>query len=189
MSDTSCAERAPEQRAARIVHAHDRKTTLRVRDDAVAALGARVHLLGAGVERVIEVIARRRRMRSTELHALLVIAAAESGGDAATPGDLAQALRLTTGAITGIVDRLVRAGHVRRHPDGADRRRVRLACREAGREVTAELLGTLGNHASGVLTSLAPDELAIIDRVFDELATALTAYLLSPQARTAGEQL
>lgn len=188
MSDTSCADRARagtdhEDRAARMVHAHDHATVLPVRENGVTALGTRVHLLGAGVERVVEVIARRQQMRSTEVHALVVIAAAEAGGVPATPGDLAQTLRLTTGAITGIVDRLVRSGHVRRDPDRADRRRIRLGCREAGRAVAAELLDTLGHRASGVVGALSVDELAVVDRVLGELATALTAYLPSPEAR------
>jgi DNA-binding MarR family transcriptional regulator len=183
LSETSCADAAREDRAARMVHAHDRPTLLPVPDDGVAALGTRVHLLGAGVERVVEVVARRRRMRPTEAHALLVIAAAEAGGLPATPGDLAQTLRLTTGAITGIVDRLVRSGHVRRDPDRADRRRIRLGCREPGRDVAGELLATLGHCASGVVGALTRDELDVVDRVLGELATALTAYLLSPQAQ------
>jgi DNA-binding MarR family transcriptional regulator len=39
-------------------------------------------------------------------------------------GDLAHASRLTTGAITAVIDRLERAGYVRRVPDPSDRRRV-----------------------------------------------------------------
>jgi DNA-binding MarR family transcriptional regulator len=39
-------------------------------------------------------------------------------------GDLAEASRLTTGAITAVVDRLERAGLARRVPDQTDRRRV-----------------------------------------------------------------
>jgi DNA-binding MarR family transcriptional regulator len=182
LSDTSCADPAREDRALWQPTAGD-GATLPLRDDPVAALGTRVHLLGAGVARVVEVIARRRRMRSTEVHTLVVIAAAEAGGVPVTPGDLAQTLRLTTGAITGIVDRLVRSGHVRRDPDRADRRRIRLGCREPGRDVAAELLDTLGHRASGVVGALTPDELAVVDRVLGELATALTAYLLSPEAR------
>jgi len=41
-----------------------------------------------------------------------------------TPGWLAQMTGLTTGAVTGMIDRLERAGYVRREPDPADRRRV-----------------------------------------------------------------
>jgi DNA-binding MarR family transcriptional regulator len=39
-------------------------------------------------------------------------------------GDLAEASRLTTGAITAVIDRLERAGLARRVPDPTDRRRV-----------------------------------------------------------------
>ena len=39
-------------------------------------------------------------------------------------GDLAHASRLTTGAITAVIDRLERAGYARRVPDPSDRRRV-----------------------------------------------------------------
>src|SRR5579862_8285253 len=39
-------------------------------------------------------------------------------------GDLAEASRLTTGAITAVIDRLERAGLAQRVPDPSDRRRV-----------------------------------------------------------------
>jgi DNA-binding MarR family transcriptional regulator len=39
-------------------------------------------------------------------------------------GELAHASRLTTGAITAVIDRLERGGYVRRVPDPSDRRRV-----------------------------------------------------------------
>src|SRR3954466_12362349 len=42
----------------------------------------------------------------------------------ATPGWLAQMTGLSTGAVPGVVDRLERAGYVRREPDPKDRRRV-----------------------------------------------------------------
>jgi hypothetical protein len=42
----------------------------------------------------------------------------------ATPSQLAESTGLTTGAITGIVDRLERAGFARRAPNPADRRSV-----------------------------------------------------------------
>ncbi|HEY4063047.1 MAG TPA: MarR family transcriptional regulator [Puia sp.] len=41
-----------------------------------------------------------------------------------TAGDLAKATRLTTGAITNVIDRLEKAGYVRRGPDPKDRRKV-----------------------------------------------------------------
>jgi DNA-binding MarR family transcriptional regulator len=41
-----------------------------------------------------------------------------------TAGELAKATRLTTGAITAMVDRLEKAGFVKRSPDPKDRRKV-----------------------------------------------------------------
>ena len=51
----------------------------------------------------------------------------EAGEELLTAGDLASRLHVTTGAMTGIVNRLERAGYVTRRPDPADRRRVRIA--------------------------------------------------------------
>jgi DNA-binding MarR family transcriptional regulator len=42
----------------------------------------------------------------------------------ATPGRLAEMTRLSTGAVTGVVDRLERAGYATRTQDPQDRRRV-----------------------------------------------------------------
>ena len=41
-----------------------------------------------------------------------------------TAGELAKATRLTTGAITNLIDRLQKAGFVKRSPDAKDRRKV-----------------------------------------------------------------
>jgi DNA-binding MarR family transcriptional regulator len=47
-----------------------------------------------------------------------------SGG--MTAGELADAVGLTTGAVTGVIDRLERVGFARRVSDPADRRRVKV---------------------------------------------------------------
>jgi DNA-binding MarR family transcriptional regulator len=55
-------------------------------------------------------------------------------------GDLAEASRLTTGAITAVVDRLERAGLARRVPDPADRRRVLVELTPKAYESAMELM-------------------------------------------------
>ena len=55
-------------------------------------------------------------------------------------GDLAQESRLTTGAITAVIDRLERAGLARRVPDPADRRRVLVEPTERAVEFANELM-------------------------------------------------
>jgi DNA-binding MarR family transcriptional regulator len=58
----------------------------------------------------------------TDLHCINIIE--NSGGLAA--GELAAKAGLTTGAVTGVIDRLERAGYARRVSDPADRRRVKV---------------------------------------------------------------
>jgi DNA-binding MarR family transcriptional regulator len=55
-------------------------------------------------------------------------------------GDLAEASRLTTGAITAVIDRLERAGYARRVPDPSDRRRVLVEMTPKAGEAAMELM-------------------------------------------------
>jgi DNA-binding MarR family transcriptional regulator len=66
--------------------------------------------------------AERLGLNRTDLHAINIIE--NSGGLSA--GELAAQAGLTTGAVTGVIDRLEGAGYARRVPDPADRRRVKL---------------------------------------------------------------
>jgi DNA-binding MarR family transcriptional regulator len=66
--------------------------------------------------------AERLGINRTDLHAINIIE--NSGG--LTAGELAREAGLTTGAVTGVLDRLERAGYARRVADPADRRRVKL---------------------------------------------------------------
>lgn len=75
-----------------------------------------------------------------------------------TAGDLAQRVSLTTGAITGVIDRLERAGLARRIPDPQDRRRV-----------VVELLGD-------------PERERAIDQLYVAMGQAITQLLLSYSA-------
>jgi DNA-binding MarR family transcriptional regulator len=58
-----------------------------------------------------------------------------------TAGQLAQESGLSTGAITGVIDRLERSGYARRVPDPSDRRRVLVELTEKAMQLTWELMG------------------------------------------------
>jgi DNA-binding MarR family transcriptional regulator len=66
--------------------------------------------------------AERLGLNRSDLHCLNIIE--NSGG--LTAGELAGEAGLTTGAVTGVIDRLERAGYARRISDPADRRRVKV---------------------------------------------------------------
>jgi DNA-binding MarR family transcriptional regulator len=79
-------------------------------------------------------------------------------------GQLAELTGLSTGAITGIVDRLEHAGHVRRERDPADRRRVIIQPvpqPELAREVT-RIFESLGQAMSWVSERYSDEQLAVI---------------------------
>src|SRR5580700_8824106 len=64
-------------------------------------------------------VARRLGIASTDLECLDYL-----GRGPIAAGELAELTGLTTGAITGVIDRLERAGLARRSRDVADRRKV-----------------------------------------------------------------
>lgn len=81
-----------------------------------------------------------------------------------TAGQLAEATGFTTGAITGIVDRLEKAGLVKREPNPNDRRSVIIqAVRDEGRSKRAvALFRPLTNAMANLRQSYSEQELALI---------------------------
>ena len=79
-----------------------------------------------------------------------------------TAGELAEMTGLTTGAITGVVDRLEAAGYVRREDDPADRRRVFLRLISKGYREIGRLFESLSAAANELSTRYNDRELATI---------------------------
>ena len=71
--------------------------------------------------------AQRLGVSETDLHCLNII---ENAGGV-TAGELASQSGLTTGAVTGVIDRLEKRGFARRVADPADRRRVKVEVTKA----------------------------------------------------------
>lgn len=115
-------------------------------------------------------LARRMRMHPTDLSAMNHIAASDG---CLGPRELSTRLGITPAAMTDVVDRLEAAGHLQRHRDTADRRRVRLVpTASASAEVSRELRRLLG-ALDGLTADFTPAERAAILRY---LAAAAQAY-------------
>ena len=96
----------------------------------------------------------------------------ELEGDALTPGMIGARLGLTSGSVTALVDRLVRAGFVERHADTTDRRRSTIALTAgAYRRVNREY-ARLGGAIAARMEAFTPDERANFGRGLGELAAA-----------------
>jgi DNA-binding MarR family transcriptional regulator len=79
-----------------------------------------------------------------------------------TAGQLAEASRLTTGAVTAVVDHLEAAGLVRRGRDAADRRRVLIEPTEEVARRAAPVYGPLVEESDRALSGFSGAELEVI---------------------------
>ncbi|MFF7986646.1 MarR family winged helix-turn-helix transcriptional regulator [Streptomyces sp. NPDC007901] len=137
--------------------------------DPARALSAMDHLIAAHVIGQQE-LARRLGLNVTDLTCFAFVL--EAGDNLLTAGDLAARAHVTTGAMTGILNRLERADYVTRRPDPADRRRVRVAAvPEAVTRVEAVYAGHYA-RLTELFADYTPDELAILTDWFTR-ATAL----------------
>lgn len=109
--------------------------------------------------------AASRGLHRSDLQALqALVTARASGAGSLTPGELAQVLVLSPSATTTLVDRLVRAGHVERHHDQEDRRRISLTMTEhAGVEARA-MFGPMAAAMVALLDDFDDTEVATISR-------------------------
>ena len=132
--------------------------------------------LGTQAQRVADDFAARRGLHPTDMRALLHVMRREGGGDPMTTGELASALGVSSGAATGVVDRLERAGHLRRERDGADRRKVHLRFGEHGAAVAVEFFGPLGRRSDELMARYDDAELEVVRRFLGDMTDALRAH-------------
>ena len=141
-----------------------------------------VRELGTGLERVGHAFAARSGLHPTDLAALVAVMHAESRGTPITAGELTARLGVTSGAVTGVVDRLERGGHLRRHRDDRDRRRVYLHYGDEGRRVAAAFFGPLGGLTDGLMDGFDGAELAVVHRFLAGMVTIVRDYAPEPPA-------
>jgi DNA-binding MarR family transcriptional regulator len=111
-----------------------------------------------------QAVAERLGVTSSDLECLDLIVLRGQ----ASAGELAEASGLTTGAITGVIDRLEKAGFAKREADPADRRKV--------------IVRPLPAVATRIMPFFLPMERAVA-KGLDELSESELAFLLNFLAR------
>ena len=86
-----------------------------------------------------------------------------------TAGQLASRLKLTTGAITGVLDRLERAGHARRTHDVEDRRRVVVQPTPEARQFGSVVFRQLGRDLDRLMAGYSKSDRHLIDQFLRSL--------------------
>ncbi|MGW4647857.1 MarR family winged helix-turn-helix transcriptional regulator [Kitasatospora sp. NPDC004289] len=89
-----------------------------------------------------------------------------------TSGELSTLTGLTTGATTRLIDRLERAGFVRRAPDAADRRKVVVEPVPEALPRIAEAVTPTRHHLARVLDRYTPEQRAVLFDYFSHAAPA-----------------
>jgi DNA-binding MarR family transcriptional regulator len=104
-----------------------------------------------------------------------------------TAGRLAEATGLTTGAITGVIDRLERAGFARRKRDPADRRKVLVEALPAVQRQIMPLFEPMLRAAMGALADLDDRQLSLLLDFFARAHTFATRALAELHAMPAAK--
>ena len=118
-------------------------------------------------------LARRISMRPLDYTAVdhVMTARAPIG-----PAQLSHLLGISTGSATELVDRLERSGHLERHRDEQDRRRVTLAPTTTAVERILGELRPLFDALDEVAAGLAPAEQEVVTGYLRDAARALLRY-------------
>ena len=118
-----------------------------------------------------EAAARRLGMTAAERKCAGLIAELSE----TTPKQLAEATGLTTGAITGILDRLERAGYAKREPNPKDRRSVIIRPRNSERlaKETRPIFSSLTEAMTKLADDYSPEQRTLILRHLEDTIAIL----------------
>jgi DNA-binding MarR family transcriptional regulator len=139
------------------------------RNELLETLGAEVRAYQNALDKADDAVAEVLGINRTDARCLDIVDQHER----ITPGQLGVEAGLTTGAVTAVVDRLERAGLIRRVRDDEDRRRVWLEVTPAASETIGTLFEPMLQEANRQMERFSTKELAAMIE-FVRLARELT---------------
>lgn len=139
-------------------------------------LSADLRLINAESDRISRMFASLHHIGNNDFEALQHIIVAEQTDTPLTLRDLRDRLGMTGAAVTYLVDRMVEAGHIRRVPHHADRRKTTLRYSDHGMAVAREFFAPLGARTRQALGQYPDADLATAHRVFGALAEAMQSH-------------
>ena len=112
----------------------------------------------------------------TDVRALVAVMDAARAGEPLSAGGLGAAVSLSSAAVTALVDRLERAGHVHRVRDPADRRRVVLEMTESAMAAGYAFFGGLQRDLVAAMGDYSDADLAVVRRFLTEMTEVVAAH-------------
>ncbi|MDX2916932.1 helix-turn-helix domain-containing protein [Streptomyces sp. NE06-03C] len=145
------------------------------------AFAVELRRMNGEINRMTHGFAVNQRLHPTDVSALGAILDAPSP---LTPGALREHLGLTSGAVTACLDRLERAGHIRRARESADRRVVHVYYEPSARTVARDYFMPLAEATARARARFSEGELTTVLRFLaamnEEMAEAFLYTLPRP---------
>lgn len=88
--------------------------------------------------------------------------------------ELAEKMQLCLGTVTGIIDRLIRAGFVERYRDEKDRRVVRVKLAKAGKEIIRKAMKKRREHLANILGKVDEADFKMFVDSFKKLVVTIS---------------
>ena len=146
------------------------------RDQLAAEITNNLRRYAVDAQHIGHAFADLHGLNATDLQALVAVLDAEFRGDPVTPGRLGEQLNLASGSVTALVDRLERAGHIRRCRDTADRRKILLRYADQGAALAMEFFRPLGSRTDRVMAGFSEDELEVVHRFMAALSDSMRQH-------------
>lgn len=128
-----------------------------------------VRLLSEGAQRYVDDVARSIGHHRSDVAAIGALVEAARQERQVTPTELAQMLSLSLAAVTALLDRLEAAGHIRRRPHPADRRKVVVELTTHARETSRAMFVPLSDAMIERLGGYSAAELQAVSRILADL--------------------
>ena len=137
-------------------------------DEAIERLTTMLRRMGAASALHSQAVARRVGLASVDLECLDMILLAGP----VTAGQIMEHTKLTSGAVTGLIDRLAKKGYVERAADPQDRRKVIVRIVPEALRPLRDLFAPMAERSAALMRQYSAEELALIAG-FVEKGTAL----------------
>ncbi|OKK21957.1 MarR family transcriptional regulator [Streptomyces sp. CB00455] len=131
--------------------------------------------MNAEFNRIAQEFAQAQGLHLTDVQALIAVLDADHDeAGPMTPGRLRARMNLTSGAVTACLDRLEKAGHIRRVRALDDRRVVHLHYAAGARKLAREYFQPLARGTDAARARFTPDELHVVVRFLSEMNQELS---------------
>ena len=141
--------------------------------DSIRAALFALRTLGDALDRMHDELGDDMAMNLTDLRALRMMVERERRGNAVSPHDLADHLRISTASTSKLIDRLAAVGHVERRPHPTDRRARIVVLTDHSRRMFHEHVGAHLGAMRAIASEYDDQQLGVVAEFMARIAHAI----------------